>query len=239
MASDLVLRLDHFLNALPTIATRPELADAVTTVSAPLGLPTVMAGTVLVRGDKVVKGFQFGNWPSTWTQEYIESVMAVDPVVHAARRRMSPFTWTELFATGELSRKTIRDLMAAVEGYGWYDGLAVPIHGPGGYVGLVAFAGGRIDLSPLDRSLLVALSHAAHQHARKLFTIDVALPKLTGRELHVMRWVGRGKTDTEIASILDLSVATVHSYVEQAKRKLGAHSRSQAVNELLMHELIQ
>jgi LuxR family transcriptional regulator, quorum-sensing system regulator BjaR1 len=53
-----------------------------------------------------------------------------------------------------------------------------------------------------------------------------------------MRWVSRGKTDAQIGAILKLSATTAHYYVEQDKRQLGVRSRSQAVSELALSELL-
>ncbi len=161
-----------------------------------------------------------------------------DPLVHEARRRMSPFTWSDLWAEGDLPA-AVRDVIEMGRQRGWEEGFAVPIHGPGGYIGLVSFAGGAVTLSVSDRALLLALAHAAHQRGKALYgTEQNFLVKLTRRELQAMRWVSRGKTDTQIAEILNLSASTVHDYIENAKRKLGVRSRSQAVSELALRELL-
>jgi DNA-binding CsgD family transcriptional regulator len=39
---------------------------------------------------------------------------------------------------------------------------------------------------------------------------------LTPREVEVMRWVARGKTNSEIAAVLYISPGTVRSHVEHA-----------------------
>jgi len=230
-------RLQDYLQRLPEIHAAGELAAATSAVSAAFGLPTVMVGALLVRGDKVGGRFYFGNWSEEWTGVYLEQVFAEDPLVHEARRRMSPFSWSELWAEGDLPQ-TVRDVIELGRQRGWQEGFAVPIHGPGGYLGLVSFAGGPAALSPADRALLLALAHAAHQRGKALYgdKIDAAI-NLTRRELQTMRWVSRGKTDAQIGAILKLSATTVHYYVEQAKRKLGVRSRSQAVSELALREL--
>jgi len=231
-------RLQNFLKQLPAIKSASELAAATSTVSAAFGLPTLMVGALVVRGDKVGGRFYFGNWSDEWTSVYLEKVFADDPLVHEARRRMSPFTWSELWAEGDLP-EAVRVVIEMGRKRGWQEGLAVPIHGPGGYLGLVSFAGGAVTLSASDRALLLALAHAAHQRGKALYgnKIDVAI-RLTRRELQTMRWVSRGKTDAQIGAILKLSATTVHYYVEQAKRKLGVRSRSQAVSELALRELL-
>jgi DNA-binding CsgD family transcriptional regulator len=231
-------RLQDYLLHLPQIHAAAELAAATSAVSGAFGLPTVMVGALVVRGDKVGGRFYFGNWSEEWTSVYLEKVFAEDPLVHEARRRLSPFTWSELWAEGDLPQ-AVRDVIALGRQRGWEEGFAVPIHGPGGYLGLVSFAGGQTALSVADRALLLALAHAAHQRGKALYgaKLDAAI-NLTRRELQTMRWVSRGKTDAQIGAILKLSATTVHYYVEQAKRKLGVRSRSQAVSELALRELL-
>ncbi|WP_280138535.1 helix-turn-helix domain-containing protein [Methyloceanibacter methanicus] len=52
---------------------------------------------------------------------------------------------------------------------------------------------------------------------------------LTPREKEVMRWIAAGKTDQEIAGILNITPGTVNVHVERAKRKLDAFQRTFAV----------
>ena len=49
---------------------------------AALGLPTVMIGALVVRGDKVGGSLNFGNWSDRWTGVYLEKVFADEPLVH-------------------------------------------------------------------------------------------------------------------------------------------------------------
>ena len=57
-------------------------------------------------------------------------------------------------------------------------------------------------------------------------------PKLTGRERDSLAWVAEGKSDWEIGKILGLSETTVRFHVDNARRKLGAVNRAQAVARL-------
>ncbi|MEU7132675.1 response regulator transcription factor [Streptomyces sp. NPDC046261] len=56
-----------------------------------------------------------------------------------------------------------------------------------------------------------------------------ALEGLTGRETEVLRLTGRGLSNTEIASELVISEATVKTHLNRAMAKLGLCSRAQAV----------
>lgn len=53
--------------------------------------------------------------------------------------------------------------------------------------------------------------------------------KLTDRELEVLRYMARGYSNQEIARLMVLSNATIHSHVSRVLNKLNASSRTQAV----------
>ncbi len=52
---------------------------------------------------------------------------------------------------------------------------------------------------------------------------------LTAREIEVLHWIARGKSDWEIGEILQISAKTVNFHVENSKRKFGVPTRIQAV----------
>lgn len=56
---------------------------------------------------------------------------------------------------------------------------------------------------------------------------------LTAREREALTWVSEGKSDWEIAVILGLSDTTVRFHVDNARKKLGAVNRAQAVARLV------
>jgi DNA-binding CsgD family transcriptional regulator len=58
-------------------------------------------------------------------------------------------------------------------------------------------------------------------------------PNLTRREIDCMAFVADGKTDWEISVILGISEATVRFHIDNARRKLDAVNRTQAVARLV------
>ena len=54
-------------------------------------------------------------------------------------------------------------------------------------------------------------------------------PALTPRESEVLRWLGSGKTDRDIAEILGISPRTVHKHLQRIYEKLGVETRTAAV----------
>jgi PAS domain S-box-containing protein len=60
----------------------------------------------------------------------------------------------------------------------------------------------------------------------------------TPREREVLGLLAAGATDDQIAEMLELSPATVQTHVRNAKAKLGARTRAQAVAMALQHGMI-
>ena len=56
--------------------------------------------------------------------------------------------------------------------------------------------------------------------------------KLTDRERDAVAWVAEGKSDWEISVILGVSESTIRFHVDNARKKLGAVNRAQAVARL-------
>ena len=67
-------------------------------------------------------------------------------------------------------------------------------------------------------------------------------PKLTGlndREVEVLTWVARGKTSAEIAQIVGLTKRTIDFHIDNARAKLGASTRTEAVIKAATGRLIE
>ncbi|WP_380168416.1 response regulator [Jannaschia sp. R86511] len=58
---------------------------------------------------------------------------------------------------------------------------------------------------------------------------SVTLDLLTSREVEVLRHVGLGESNDEIAAVLFISSATVKSHINRSMAKLGVHDRAQLV----------
>ena len=66
------------------------------------------------------------------------------------------------------------------------------------------------------------------QNSAETYPRDVG-PVLTPRELEILDWMQKGKSNGEIAQIIAISPLTVKNHVQKILRKLGAHNRTQAV----------
>jgi DNA-binding response OmpR family regulator len=62
---------------------------------------------------------------------------------------------------------------------------------------------------------------------------------LNDREVEVLTWAARGKTSTEIARILGVTKRTIDFHIDNAREKLGAATRTEAVLKAATGRLIE
>jgi DNA-binding NarL/FixJ family response regulator len=73
--------------------------------------------------------------------------------------------------------------------------------------------------------LLAGVARRRRDHER----VDRLLDLLTPRELEVLQLLATGATNQQIADALNISAQTAKTHVQKVMKKLGVHSRLQAV----------
>lgn len=240
MAAEILAAFERFSLNLASITTAAHLAEETIRAISPTGLDTVMAGGLASGIDPSKGQFYFNNWPAKWRDQYRDSLMVnKDPLLTEARLSMVPFTWSELRQRQPLDKDFAATMDLAIA-WGWSEGLAVPIHGPGAFLGLVSFCGHNVNLDPLGRAVAVAVAHASFQRGREIHAAIsiVEAPALTPRELLVMRLVASGKTDPQIAETLGIAPTTARFHVDSVKQKFETRSRTEAIGKLVRFGLI-
>ena len=92
---------------------------------------------------------------------------------------------------------------------------------------------------PYIDTALRQVTHLPHQNNGAAKSVVGTKPavlhdcNLTERESEVMHWVANGKTNPEIASILDISAFTVKNHMQRVFKKLDVSNRAQAVSKLM------
>lgn len=116
----------------------------------------------------------------------------------------------------------------AFHGMGWINGR---LKGYAGFSRVRADFDARLALyidillPHLIATLARMLAHEAHSHTQN----NRPLALVTAREVEVLTWVREGKTNSEIAEILGLSMLTVKNHLRHAMKKLDVRTRGQAV----------
>jgi len=178
------------------------------------------------------------NYPDEWERYHDEQHLGrSDPVHRACQLTAVGFTWSEL---PRMMRLTPRDLSvlsaAATQGIG--DGFTVPAHVPGELNGSCSFATAPGVRLPADKLAMAQLVGAfAFEAARRLTRVrhgfESISPHVSNRERECLVWIARGKSDSEIATILGISPETVHQYVKHVRATYDVVSRSQLVARAL------
>ena len=91
---------------------------------------------------------------------------------------------------------------------------------------------------PIDFDVLTAIVNARLAGVARS-ELWPKLVQLNDREVETLTWVARGKTSAEIAKILGLTKRTVDFHIDNARTKLGAATRTQAVIKAATGRLIE
>ena len=208
--------------------------------------------------------FNAGTHSQAWDREYrCNGFIHVDPMLPIARRRNTPFRWSDVPApsvTGRRKPGAVK-LMEAAQDHGFRDGLIVPFHvfDHRGFTNSALCVFFWRDKCAKLSAMLADKKHEVHlltiYFAQRMSDLAARAMKtrsrfldehgealrqvnLTDRERDVLAWAARGKTADETGDILTLSTATVNEYLDNARRKLGATNKAHAASIALYLGLI-
>lgn len=187
------------------------------------------------------------TYPERWVKRYFaQNYMDIDPVLAAGFERAVPYSWDEVVINDELADNQKIFFMEA-DDFKLRDGLSVPINGYAGEFALMTMvadgkSGEARETIHEHRHTMHLLTMYYHNHASSMLVGEALKrfsPTLTKRETEVLTWVANGKTTWETSEILSIGETTVLTHIENAKRKLNAPSRTQAVVKAIYLGLIQ
>jgi DNA-binding CsgD family transcriptional regulator len=92
----------------------------------------------------------------------------------------------------------------------------------------VAFYGRKIPDTAATQQTLAFIAYYAFARMVKIEKMSLR-PHLPPRQMEVLKWASEGKTDQEIAIILEVSGHTVDKYMRQIKETLNASNRTAAI----------
>ena len=190
------------------------------------------------------------NYPREWVELYSERKLhCLDPVFLYCDRMGVPFLWdsdTFLSRTNAAQRRMLKE----AKRHGLAHGFTVPLYAPFG----MAPTRGSCSVIPYSPTVDRKARSAAQLMAEALFSAAAHLlapsccasewPRLSRRERQCLTHWGNGKSDAVMELLLGLKRATIHGYLENAKRKLNVSTRQQAMaaalalNQISFSELI-
>lgn len=199
------------------------------------GFDQVLYGAVASRNAKLESAFLHSNYSSAWRDRYdADKLHYVDPTVAHCLSSSLPIVWEpETFNAPEQ-----RALYEEACGYGIRSGITFPIHGPNGEFGVVSFASdarpdaGEEDAIVAGMPALSLIRDYAFESSLRFLAPKPdpeAAPRLTKRELEVLKWVMVGKSSWEISRITACSEATVNFHIGNIRQKFNVNTRQQAL----------
>lgn len=153
-----------------------------------------------------------------------------NPILAAARSELEPVYWEDALERARLSEGE-QTFVAAFQAAGLGYGVGIPVYGPNGrdgHCGLGFVAGvTRLPTATL-RTFQWACQFAHLRYCALLLSTLRPTPRMSGREVEVLGWVARGKSNGSIAEILGISSHTVDAHLRRICLKLGVSDRISA-----------
>jgi LuxR family quorum sensing-dependent transcriptional regulator len=219
-----------FLQNAAKFTTLEELQDSFAKAVGSFGFDRFSCTLIAQPGCSPSPRVLFGRSNKAWDEYYLEQGhMKFDPCVRQIFAATGPFAWSDFDPA--LLTKEARRVMSEAADADAREGFVVPVIGGGGEFYGVRLSSPEPAFDESARATLHALATVyAFQGVKLLELVDdvETHTPLTRRETECLRWVSEGKSDWDISEILAISEATVHSHVENAKRKIGVKSRVQA-----------
>jgi DNA-binding CsgD family transcriptional regulator len=188
-----------------------------------------------------VPGSQFG-FPRDYAEDYVRNrSWEGDPAVRLVQKRTQPFLWTDISRQNDLS-KSEKEIVGAAVKAGLQDGYCFPLFGPGGHNGYAALGTFPVGESWNEGKLTLLFWAVQISHLRVCELIAEMMPQpidLSARELEVLNWIARGKSNSVIAELIGISTNTVDTYMRRLFEKLGVTDRTSAAIKGLVLGLLK
>lgn len=178
------------------------------------------------------KTLSFNNFPALWNNEYEENnYCEVDPVISHCNHSMLPVVWSpQLYAKAP-------ELWLALQEHGLQHGWSQSFHHEeSGLCGILSLARPHCPISSMELYehfgyMFYFTSLLSEMFARTLPTRPdkAGPPRLSAREIEVLKLCACGKTADEVGIILSISARTANFHVRKAMDKLNVCNKISAV----------
>lgn len=228
-----------YIGELQQADTPKAVCEKLIGVTSAFGLTSLMAGTVPQPGTPAGRQKDhvlLCDWPVEWFKRYVKrNYVDHDPIVSRMKQVPAPIQWRD--AAKEVAVDHDGEAVMGDAGeFKLNDGLAFPLITIEGQIVVVSLGGERMEMSATEFGMVslvstYAIGRAMQLHSGPERTIDHI--ELTPRERECLKWAAAGKSEWEISQILGISEHTSEKHLLNAKFKLGAVNRVQAVAEAI------
>jgi DNA-binding CsgD family transcriptional regulator len=228
--SDLGADLMGFATAVRFCETLDQISELFMAAIRPLGMTASASGMVSGPKSLTPNIFHFINWPAQWSAVYAARDFGrKDPAPRWAILSGLPVSWNEVVAKLPAGDPGHEVAAAALE-FGFSDGFITPVRSADGSLGLVSVGGAPARLGESERTYLQTVSAGAFHRAEALSAPSAETAAVfSRRERECIALLNQGFTDREIGQVLGVAESTARFHIDNARRKVGARSRSQLV----------
>jgi LuxR family transcriptional regulator/LuxR family quorum-sensing system transcriptional regulator CciR len=185
--------------------------------------------------------FEYNTFPDAMHHAYLEErLFEHDPVTSRAATALQPQFWFDVEQTTPGTRFSQR-LFDLLRENGFQDGFTIPVFGPYGMAAFVACGrfSSSFSLSEIELRMLQLAAQELYSRTVMMGLAEApAPPHLSEREVEILQWLARGKSNAVVAAILGVSPHTVDTIMRRAFVKLNASNRIEAVLKALRVGLI-
>lgn len=156
-------------------------------------------------------------------------------------QKVGAFRWTDIANLTNRSQ-SFEDLKKDANSVEIEEGWIFPLFGPQSRNGLASYGGPKHEELMDDETGAQFRVFAQMSHLRlcqltpDLYGIDKSLSR---REMQIIGWAAKGKSNSEIGTILGLSASSIDSYMRRAFAKLDAHDRTSASVKAISMDLVR
>ncbi|PHS22411.1 MAG: hypothetical protein COA85_11565 [Robiginitomaculum sp.] len=193
---------------------------------------------ISIAGENWRDNLILGTVPDAYLAEYFATNSFFDsPTFRATQYSCKPISFEKIFDMALLSRRGHK-IHSRAKSAGLEHGYCFPLKGRSCRPTLMYISGDFQDINAQTLMIMEMVILAFYRRASVLFPGVKREGKrheggLSDRERETLSWVARGKTDWEIAQLLEISERTVHYHIENAKKKMMVPTRLQAVVEAI------
>ncbi len=170
------------------------------------------------------------TWPEEWAERWLKKGYIIhDPITQYLLKSRKPFLWSTAYKHASQFGKTI---INESREFDFKDGIVFPITTGTGPLGCVSIGADKIDLKSTEWAILELVAIHCYMHIECLCgrLEQSVMAHLSKRETEVLHYVAEGKTNWEIAKILNLSEHSIKEYLHNTALKLNSTNRAHAVS---------
>jgi len=245
IANWLASRIDATLDiirCLDDAVTLDEVGECLLDLTAPLGVESILAGVLPRTADRNEDGESKEthlHWSALLsTDAFARKELHSEALIDLEKQATHIFSRDAV--TGAVAHMTfVHDPQAEnAESRPRGENIVFPIVTVACMKCGLGFLGRELARDETSAEILSFIATYAFARMLRVEKLSKGKPKLTDRQSEVLKWAALGKTDWEIATILDVSEHTVDKYMRQSKEALNAVNRTAAIVLAMRYGLI-